>query len=129
MGLSSIWYQINQREKRNFLNPTFKKVPLRRPIKELCSFHCYKNGTRCPIKGNLSYTCRCVSYICVVPAEFFPMFDHGMTTDQMPTSPLNFWASFFLMLKINCSKNLDVQLLLPIDSLPNLCPIYIIITR
>ena len=58
MGLSSIWYQINQREKRNFLNPTFKKVPLRRPIKELCSFHCYKNGTRCPIKGNLSYTTR-----------------------------------------------------------------------
>ena len=56
MGLSSIWYQINQREKRNFLNPTFKKVPLRRTIKELCSFHCYKNGTRCPIKGNLSYT-------------------------------------------------------------------------
>ena len=72
-----------------------------------------------------SNTCRCVSYICVVPAEFFPMFDHGMTTDQMPTSPLNFWASFFLMLEINCSKNLDVQLLLLKDSLPNFCPIYI----
>ena len=53
MGLSSVWYQINQQEARNFFDTTFPKVPLRRPIKDESCFHCYHNGTQCPTKANV----------------------------------------------------------------------------
>ena len=49
MGLSRVWYQINKHETRNILIPISQMSHFGRPIKALSCFHCYQNGTQCPI--------------------------------------------------------------------------------
>ena len=56
VGLSSVWYQINQLETRNFLIPNSQSPTKEVPLRILCRLHCYLNGTRSPTMSISSNT-------------------------------------------------------------------------